>query len=453
MYIYILAVGLAVLTIISYLAFRGDIIHPGFVVPLVFLFSTICAIYNVATWGIDLLPQTIGIILSGAVLYFFVSFIVYYLIALSKPPKRKYHEIKEIEVSPPLIVALSVLEGFVTILYLREVIKITGGSMSNLSSIAASLGRYKELTHFTQASEGVGGIVAQLYQFISVIGLLFVYVAISQFVSKKKISINYIIPIIIYAVSILVSGNRLSLLRMVFFAMVVYFVLWHRSKGWKKPVNLKIVLYLAVIIVIVLAAFVGLRTVVGKTGRTVEVDPLYYISEYAGGSIQLFDLFIRSPGFPSDIFGYRTSYYINNFVGRITNNPALDYLFAYEFRRSNGINIGNVYTGFRAFYEDFGYLGMCVCIVIHAALFSMLYAVIRKRSISKQIIGYDLPLILFARMSYGYFFMSINYYSDFFSPNFIKIIIFFIVAIPIMEIRIHRGKLSFKNHSNQILSF
>lgn len=445
MLIYILMIGFATLMIISYLFFKGDIIHPGFVVPFVFFLSTVCAIYNIDTWGIELHYQTISILLSGVALYFVVSFIVYYLMILSKSSAWECHELNEIEVDSTIVAVLSAVEGLVTILFLREVVRITGGSMNSLSSIAFSLGRYKQLTYFTQESEGVGGIVVQLYQFVSVIGLLFVYVAITQYISKKKVKIKYIVPILIYAVSIIASGNRLSLLRMVIFAMVVYFVLWHRAKGWEKPVRLSAIIRLVVIIVIVLAVFVGLRTIIGKTGRTIEVDPIYYISEYAGGSIQLFDMFIKSPGHQSSIFGYRTLYYINNYIGRVTNNSSLDYLFAYEFRRSNGVRIGNVYTGFRAFYEDFGYFGMCICILIHSTVFSLMYAAIRKRSIKKKSMGYDLPLILFARMSYGYFFMSINYYSDFLSPNFVKIIGFFIIAIPMMQIRFHKGKLMFCN--------
>ena len=432
MSIYLLLLFFAVLTVTAHMLFKGDFVHPGFVVPVVFFFSTLCAIYNIDKWSVDLSQETVSILGSGVVLYFVVSFLVYYLTILGK----KYHfhktDLKPINISMPILVFIILFELVSSFLYLREVLHIAGGGFGN---IAASLGRYKQLTHFSQENEGVGGIVVQLYQITSVFGLIVTYILINNILSKTGKKIRYIIPIILYAISALLGGNRLSLLRLVFFSLVIYFVLWHKIHGWNKTVKIKSIIKLLLIMVLVLSGFVGLRTVIGKTGRTVRLDPVYYITEYAGGSIQLFDLFIKNPGTKHDIFGYRTFYYINNFIGNITHASRLNYLYLYEFRKSGGFNIGNVYTGFRAFYEDFGLLGMYLCIIIHSAAFSYMYSRIRIRISQMHEVGMDLPLILFARMSYGYFFMSISFYSDYISPNFIKIIIFMIAGIFVFRIQ------------------
>lgn len=432
MQIYLLLIIFITLTIISYMLLKGDILNPCFVVPFVFFVSTLFAIYNIAHWDIKLSTSTVGLLGGGVAIYVLTGFVVYYGTQSARKSSKEYHNIDYIKVANLQYNVLLFFEILSTMLFVREKIKIVGGSITNLAAWSMMQSRYKYLTHFTQEREGVGGIVIQMYQAVTVIGLIFSYILVNNYIAEKKIEKKHIIPVVVYLVSIIFEGNRLPFLRWVFFMIVVFFVLWRRKNGWNKTIKIKTIIRLILIMVAVLAIFVGIRYLVG---RSQEKTAFYSFTEYAGGSIQLFDLYVKNPTRNSNIFGYRTLYNINDLFGRLTHNSELNYLYAYEFRKSNGIDIGNVYTGFRAFYEDFGTIGMFICIVLHSTLFTYLYTRIKIRSIRKKVFIYDLPLILFARISYGYFFMSISFYSDYLSSTFVKIIIFFVMIIYFLKMK------------------
>lgn len=439
MQIYILLFIFIMTTIASYALFQGDIIQPGFVVPFVFLVSTLFAMYNISFWGIDLSIKTTGLLGGGVFVYFAVSLITYLFITSTTKIKRtEKHTIEEIRVSNFPYYSLIILEVVATLLFACKKIKIVGKSVTNLIAWTQMQNDYKYMIHFTQESEGVSGIVIQMFQAVTVVGSLFAYVVLNNLVATKKVDRKNLVPVIIYIVSTVIDGNRLPLLRLVVYCLVVYFVLWRRQKGWAKKIRLKTICKLIGIMVGVLALFVAIRALVGRSQTK---TPFYYISEYAGGSIQLFDLFVKYPIAKSNIFGYRTLYNVNDLIGRITGNSSLNYLYAYEFRKSSGVDIGNVYTGFRAFYEDFGTLGMFICIILNAFLFSFLYAKIKIRGAKKKDMNYDMPLIIFARMAYGYFFMSISFYSDYLSSTFYKLIIFFVICIFFMKTNLRGTKL------------
>ena len=49
-----------------------------------------------------------------------------------------------------------------------------------------------------------------------------------------------------------------------------------------------------------------------------------------------------------------------------------------EFRYSNGILLGNVYTSFRAFHHDFGFTGIIIFQVIEGFFYSIYYEKMKR---------------------------------------------------------------------------
>lgn len=455
--IYWLLIIFFVLTLFSFWAFNTDIINPGFVVPFVFFASTCCAIYNKKYWRFEIGEQTFWILTSGVFVYVVISLLTY-KIGVHSRIKRKhncseiYYDIKLISVESYKVILLAAFQSAASVLYLREVMRIVTSNGGDASSFSAMLNSYKLLTHFQNIENGISGIVSQFYQLTAVIGLVFTYIVVNNVVGQKRLGRKlYLVPVMVYIVSIIFSGNRLSILRLAIICMVLYFILWHRKNGWTKKTKVAALVKTMLMTIIVLLAFVFLRSVVGKSGADANTDPLYYIAEYAGGSIPLFDLYVKNPVSHSDIFGKESLYYINQFIASYFGIDSLDYSFACEFRSSNGISMGNVYTAFRAYYSDFGYVGMLLCTAIHSFLFSLLYANIRKRTIHKKNLGIDIPLLLFSRMSYSYFFFSINNYTDWLSPNFVKLTVFLVVVVWFVRCKtITRGKDRVKRYIEKV---
>lgn len=438
MLIYWMLIIFFVLAILSFWIVKTDIVNPGFVVPFVFFVSTCCAIYNKSYWRYEIGAETFGILVSGVMVYCIVSIITYKLclkITLKKTyrPREIFNEIEIIQVQTICVVVLVCFEALSSVLYLREVIRIVTSNGGTLGSLSTILNSYKLLMHFQNIDDSISGLVSQMYQVTAVIGNVFVYIVINNFITEHKVSKIYSIPILVYIISVLFSGNRLSILRLATTTLVLYFILWHRKNGWNKKIKIATLVKTMFLMIIVMMIFVFLRSVVGKTGADADTDPLYYIAQYAGGSIPLFDLYVKNPIADSGIFGKETLYYINQFIASKFGVSALDYTFAAEFRTLHGVNLGNVYTAFRAYYSDFGYAGMLFCTSIHSFLFSLLYASIRKRTIYKRKLGIDIPLLLFLRMSYSYFFFSINNYTDWLSPNFFKLIVFYFLVVEFIK--------------------
>lgn len=444
MLIYWMLIIFFVLTMFSFWIFKTDIVNPGFVVPFVFFASTCCAIYNKNYWGYEIGDKTFGIMVNGVVVYCITSIIVYRLCIKStlkktNQSKEIFNEIDSIHVSIFCIVVLACFQAVSSILYLREVIRIVTSNGGVSGSLAVILNSYKLLTHFQNIDDSISGMVSQMYQVTTVIGNVFIYIVINNFIIERKISKIYSIPVLIYIISSLFSGNRLSILRFAITILVLYFILWHRKNGWNKKIKIATLARIMMLMVIVMMIFVFLRSVVGKAGADADADPVYYIAQYAGGSIPLFDLYVKNPASSSGIFGKESLYYINQFIASKFGISSLDYTFAAEFRSLHGISVGNVYTAFRAYYSDFGYIGMLFCTSIHSLLFSLLYANIRKRTIHKRKLGIDIPLLLFLRMSYSYFFFSINNYTDWLSPNFFKLIVFYYAVVWFVQLEFAKG--------------
>ena len=71
----LLFISIFLLLIISLMIFKGDLINPGVIISIVFLATTLCALYNINLWKINLQPITYIVIMSGIVLFMTVSFL------------------------------------------------------------------------------------------------------------------------------------------------------------------------------------------------------------------------------------------------------------------------------------------------------------------------------------------------------------------------------------------
>jgi oligosaccharide repeat unit polymerase len=210
----------------------------------------------------------------------------------------------------------------------------------------------------------------------------------------------------------------MQLIKLSIFIVLVYFLLTKKSKGWNKRVKGSTIFKIALGAIAVLVLFVAVRTFVGRSNAE---DPFYYITKYAGGSIQLLDLFIKNPISESSIWGKETFYAMYKFLGPKLGHSDWVYVFAKEFRRSNGVALGNVYTALRCYYYDFGYIGCIICTGIVGFVFSIVYANIHRNKLKN---GVDMRLFLYAYLSYSYCLFSVNYYFDYLNFGFIKYIIF-----------------------------
>ena len=100
------------------------------------------------------------------------------------------------------------------------------------------------------------------------------------------------------------------------------------------------------------------------------------MTSYFGGSFQLLDQYMNTQR--------NTSLGVESFPGILQSMYKLgiynDYIHkSLEFRTTpTGIYLGNIYTGLRRFYNDFGYIGLIGMQFLYGFIFEGVYTVIRK---------------------------------------------------------------------------
>ena len=216
------------------------------------------------------------------------------------------------------------------------------------------------------------------FRLIEVFGYLFLYIWINNCFAEDKNKANQrllLIPIIIYLISGVLSSGRMYILQYSGGAVMCFYILWHRKYGWNKFIGFKFIGWIIFAFVGVLLIFTAMRRIVG---RGIEFDPLYYITLYGGQSIACLELFLKDMPPKSNIWGKETFNGIINFIGKVSGNNNFRYVSHKEFRYSNGILLGNVYTAFRRYYYDFGYWGVAILTAI-ASFFGIFYFSIDDR--------------------------------------------------------------------------
>ena len=207
----------------------------------------------------------------------------------------------------------------------------------------------------------------------------------------------------------------------------VYFVyfFWNMYSGWKKNVNSKIILWGARVFAIFMIAFVSLAVVTGRKESIKDINPVNYISTYMSGGIRNLDIYLSEP-IHSDFLGKETFYAIIRFFNsRLGKHES--YGIGLEFARIHGKLNGNLYTAFRRYYSDFGFLGVIILPIGLGAFFTTLYYKTRKKALSGRI---SFSILLLGYLASAVFYMPIEdrfFITDFAPSGFLKILMLYLL--------------------------
>lgn len=423
--IYLLLLAILIIFFIVIYVDR-DIFSPSAIICESYLLAVCCAIVNIKVWNIDLNSQTVFLILLGIFVFVAVSlFIVHTTIKKKEPNKRG--KIKFIRVNKFNYKILVFIQILTVIIYFIYVVKAVGG-LSSFTNFSNLMNYYRENTAYGELETGIPTYVNQLVKISKILGYISTYIIIRNTLiakrkkeEKKEKNILYIISIFSFVVLSLLSGGRFGLISYVLGVLVMWMTLKDRIYEIKTSISLRQVLKIICFILVVMIIFSNLR---GWVGRKNDDNFIQYISSYFGGSIQLFDMFLNSPIPKSEIFGKETFYGINRTLAQL--GIIEPYKMHLEFRESNGIVIGNVYTSFRNFYYDFGTYGIVILQIVMAIFWSIYYKKIKKE---KNVCKFDYPLIIYCMFIDKLFLHSYRdtFYSTVLTVSMITIIIYLFV--------------------------
>lgn len=355
-----------------------------------YLISGIFSLYNWDIWELNSFSEeTFLIILSSVSLFCIIGLTIEIFFTNRKYIPKKCLELQIINVKKSFLF-INCLICFVTIFwYIIEVQRIAGVSGDWLMTMA----NYRARTSWgiLDVEEDIPILLKQLSKYVIVQGYIFSYIIVNNKLLKSSRPQDKLlfIPIILMITQVLINAGRLELLKVMAYNLSVYYILHNRINGWKNNLSFKFITKAVVIFILTLIGFCVLRTIVGRND---DLDPMYYISLYVGGSIKLFDLYIQQPVMQSTIFGKETFYNINQFISKFGYNDLL------EFRYINGVNIGNVYGALRRYYQDFGIFGNYFLVALFSAIIHVFYNKVKYTNVKE---------IDFLSIFYSYIFCSV----------------------------------------------
>ena len=417
----LLTIGVVfILFVISFLIFDKDLLAPPTAVSLVFLFSTLCCFYNEKDWGLEFSPKSLGLITAGIIATMIGGVIG---VCLSSFPKKGSFSFSH-EISNAPVIFVSTIKTIAVIVFQLITVYMVFLHVRNVagdSDWMTAVARFRSITsnsNMEDMSIRMPFITRNMKEFSWMLGTVYAYIVGNNLISsKKKISINWI-PIILFTITTFMLGDRSNAIRLWVVLLVTAYTIHKRAVGWKSSRETKkMVRMMALSVVAMGAAFAGFREIVGREST---LDPLSYVTFYAGSPIAVLNQVWEAPIVKPVIFGQRILFYFNQTLTAIFGWPGR-YKFYYDFMRSpNGSAIGNAPTAFRPAYVEFGPIGFFLFFVACGIFFTYLYCRCRKKSGTGSI---DYRLLVYAFISYVFLMYFYSTFFDFISNVFIKYMI------------------------------
>ena len=367
--LYVLAGTLALLMFLSLITTKGDLFAPEVILSIAFLFCTLCAIYQLRIWDHDIGVATYAIIVSTVLIANVVGLVVRGLM-----PGRIRKSSRKLKMSPvpDWAIAFFFVLALITCVVMVYEIRRIGG----IGDFADVMVNYRQQSGYgTDLDEKLPGWVSQLQNIVNVVGYLCIFnlIVFWRQLSRRQKAANVIV-IVLSALASMLTGGRFGTLCMVLGSLTMFWVVYYRTHGGAS-VRPSTVLKVLLVVIAALAVFYFAKDFVGRVSDDTMVD---YLTHYAGGGIIGLDMYLVAPPLPSDIFGKETFYSLINGLRKLGLMNVPYYIIHHEFRVSNGVSIGNIYTALRDYHYDFGFLGLVVLHVAFCVIMSWSYEHLKR---------------------------------------------------------------------------
>lgn len=411
--IFVLLVMLIIILFISYKIFCKDIMQPAIIMNIMYIISVGCACVNVNKWNISLNIVTFFIILLGTIEFIIINYLFYKKIQKNnyKESSKKNTQIK-FNIKKWKVTFICIFNIITILCFIYYVVSIAK-HYGNFDSFSQALSIFKEHTSYNN-DVSLPKYVNWLQKFTYPFAYIMLFYYLKDIVNsnknekvKKAISnIYYLISPICFIIQEFITSNRLSILSLLLGVIVMLAIIYYEKYNWNKLLPFKSIFIICVFGVLFVVGFYYSATLVGRKNSKKMID---YITLYAGGSIECLNLYIKEPPKNENyIVGQESFYYLiknlNDYKLIHVNSFPTIHL---EFRHNNDEMIGNVYTAYRRWINDFGYFGAFVLNGIMAAFYGLFYNILKKISNIKL---KDFFVILYAYMAYPVFLHCIDGY-------------------------------------------
>lgn len=366
---YIFLASILLILIIYVYKSEKDIFSPLFLSLIAFFFAFLLAFIGTFTWNTqkEISLQLISIFLIG-ILSFTIGSRVVQRITKNKLPNRK-NTISEIKIEKWKIILSSIFIIITIILMIMEIKKVCNffGFNSNNISDLLSYYRSKGVLYSNEISSktaDINFIVKQMHKVSIIIGILLTYAFCNNFFINKK---NYflLVPITLAILSALLTSGRSLFIRLILIFLMCF--LYFKIKK-DNGINQKTIIYSTISIILIIVLF---YTMLPLLGRSTNVGFIKYITFYFSCGIPSFDLFLTQ--LPPHV-GYVGEETFTGLYLLLDKFHVLNFtrIASYRWQVIGGMS-SNIYTSLKAYYYDFGYIGVFVLQMFFGILTTMYY--------------------------------------------------------------------------------
>lgn len=362
--IFLLDIILLINFIIAFRAFK-NIIAP----PILMGGGMLCASLLVSSyyydWKLDLmLPITVFCLGGGTLTFTFIC------ILLNKYSRRKYTLIpKKIDsiyfynIRLKLFYILTLIIATTAIIAKLYYFRSWFGTTLNISSILHAV-RVEQLE--SEKFYILPSWCRMILTFSQVTSYVTIWLLAKHFLIRKFNNITFLLLIFHFFITFIdafFSGTKGAIISL-FFRSFIIFIMTYYAKN--QSFNIDKSIYKKIAFVFLLIPF-SFRFMSLAIGRNVEMQSnLDLFAEYCGAEIKNFDIYMHNAYPKNELWGVMTFRKLYEDLGIITND------FCGEFQSIGNYTLGNVYTIFYNFHNDWGIVGCIIC-PIFMAIFSMIF--------------------------------------------------------------------------------
>lgn len=415
---------------------KGDYFNLTVIFIAGYLLSAICCLYNVTTWGVNLHLRTVGILFLGMFSFmsgcYFGKRIGRKKIITSDARSNLLDTIQYGEEKWKLLVVI-IFDVCIVFLLYRDIVRIASVKMVSWGNLfynfRSNLGNDNlDVGYSTVVNWGLRITKPLAYIYAAIFAERIVNPENRNSIMNKMI---YLIPVVIYAFQVILQGYRIQLVALITALIFDLFFLNQIVYQWKARINFKIAIKICIFFILICIGFYYVKFFIGKLQESNGV--ISYVTNYFGGSLQLFDMYLENPINK----GHETFAALVDSLKKFGFFNGVETVVQHEYRSaSTGVNIGNVYTGFRNYYNDYGIIGVPFFSALYGYIFSKWYRILKMKRVWKS-------NTVFIFLLYSYFLYTIvfHFFTDYFFALIgvgwcVNILMFYIVTVFIFRIRI-----------------
>lgn len=406
MYIFLILL-LLVIALINLSKYKFEVLHPCVLLSLMFTFCTVIGAVRYFDWQLNSYSGTaVALIVTGVVCFSiggaFAPVIVEKLPARNMPIRHNRIDVSWAYIA--IAVLIGIIANYLLFRYIIELVGSLGYSKGSFSSVL--YGYYKAKVKLENLGErGMPGLTNLLNRVVAANSAFALYIFVHNISFKvfQKRDWCFLLIVMFWPIQAILKSGRGDMLVLLAETVYLLYFFWNMYYGWNGSVNRKIILWGSRFLVFFLFVFVLLAVGTGRRNSFAELNVRDYLTKYISVGIRNFDLYIQNP-VRSDFPGKETFPAIGRILYNYFGIGEL-YSSSLEVRTIGQWSIGNIYTGFRRYYADFGLLGLILISVVLGYGFTLFYLK-NKVSCYKDKSGFG--LLLFAYLSKEIFYLPIE---------------------------------------------